>query len=140
MGKSDSLTNPVNFRFLISTSCCHEQHQQGSPVFIVIWLPLRVTPDTPRVHLSVMVVIVRINAPVFPFSGQGRQLCPAFSRLHPGSLSLRPTGLLDSPWEPLSGNLALLVTLCTSLKLRGELPNSHGRTLTDKSYVLHGIP
>jgi hypothetical protein len=22
----------------------------------------------------------------------------------------------------------------------GELPNSHGRTLTDKSYVLHGIP
>ncbi len=22
----------------------------------------------------------------------------------------------------------------------GELPNSHGRTLTDKSYVLHAIP
>jgi hypothetical protein len=22
----------------------------------------------------------------------------------------------------------------------GELPNSHGRTLPDKSYVLHGIP
>jgi hypothetical protein len=22
----------------------------------------------------------------------------------------------------------------------GERPNSHGRTLTDKSYVLHGIP
>jgi rare lipoprotein A len=22
----------------------------------------------------------------------------------------------------------------------GELPNSHDRTLTDKSYVLHGIP
>jgi hypothetical protein len=21
----------------------------------------------------------------------------------------------------------------------GELPNSHGRTLTDKSYVMHGI-
>jgi hypothetical protein len=40
----------------------------------------------------------------------------------------------------LSGNLMLQVTLCTSLKLRGELPNSHGRTSTDKSYVLHGIP
>jgi hypothetical protein len=22
----------------------------------------------------------------------------------------------------------------------GELPNSHGRTSTDKSYVLHGMP
>jgi hypothetical protein len=48
--------------------------------------------------------------------------------------------LLDSLLEPLSGNLMLQVTLCTSLKLRGELPNSHGRTSTDKSYVLHGIP
>src|SRR4030042_1231007 len=50
-----------------------------------------------------------------------------FSRLHPGSLALQPTGLLDSPKEPLSGNLMLQVTLYTSLKLRGrttELPRS----------------
>ncbi len=61
-------------------------------------------------------------------------------KLHPGSLALRPAGLLDSPKEPLSGNLVLQVTLHTSLQLRAELPNSHGRTLTDKSYVLRGIP
>jgi len=50
------------------------QHRQGSPVFILVWLPLRVTPVTPGVHLSVMVVFVRIDAPVFPSVGQGRQL------------------------------------------------------------------
>ena len=45
-----------------------------SPVFIVAWLPLRVTPITPEAHLSVLVVIVRINATVFPTVGKGRQL------------------------------------------------------------------
>ena len=50
------------------------QHRQGSPVFIVVWLPLRVTPVTPGVHLSVAVVFVKIDAPVFPFVGEGRQL------------------------------------------------------------------
>ncbi len=84
-----------------------DRHPHGSPVFILIWLPLRITPDTPRVHLSVMVVFVKINVPVFPFTGQGRQLWPAFSRLHIGSLQLRPAGLLDSLSEPLSGNSAL---------------------------------
>jgi len=34
------------------------QHRQGSPVFILVWLPLRVTPVTPEVHLSFMVVFV----------------------------------------------------------------------------------
>ena len=42
------------------------------------------------------------------------------SRLHLGSLTLRPAGLLDSLKEPLSGNLMLQVTLNTSLKLRGR--------------------
>ena len=49
-------------------------HRQGSPVFILVWLPLRVTPVTPEVHLSVLVVMVRIDAPVFPCVGEGRQL------------------------------------------------------------------
>ena len=78
MSKSDSLADLVELRSLIPTSCCPEQHRQGSPVFIVIWLPLRVTPVTPGVHLSVMVVFVRIDAAVFPFVGEGRQLHCAF--------------------------------------------------------------
>ena len=103
------------------------QHRQGSPVFIVVWLPLRVTPVTTEVHLSVLAVMVRIDAPVFPLVGRGRQLHCHFSRLHLGSLALRPAGLLGSLTEPLSGNLMLQVTLYTSLKLRGrttELPRS----------------
>ena len=50
------------------------RHRQGSPVFIVVWLPLRVTPVTPEAHLSVLVVFVRIDASVFPLVGRGRQL------------------------------------------------------------------
>jgi len=78
MSKSDSLADLVKLRSLISTSCRPERHRQGSPVFIVIWLPLRVTPVTPGVHLSVMVVMVRIDAAVFPNVGEGRQLHCAF--------------------------------------------------------------
>jgi len=74
MGKSDSLADPVKFRFLISTGCSPVEHRQGSPAFIVVWLPLRVTPVTPEAHLSVLVVFVRIDAPVFPFVEEGRQL------------------------------------------------------------------
>ena len=74
MGKSDSLADLVKFRLLISTGCPPDEHRQGPPVFIVVWLPLRVTPVTPGVHLSVAVVFVRIDAPVFPFVGEGRQL------------------------------------------------------------------
>ena len=74
MGKSDSLADPVKLRFLIFTSCPPEEHRQGSPAFIVVWLPLRVTPVTPEAHLSVVAVFVRIDAPVFPNVGEGRQL------------------------------------------------------------------
>ena len=74
MGNSDSLADPVKFRFLISTGCPPDEHRQGSPAFIVVWLPLRVTPVTPGVHLSVMAVFVKIDAPVFPNVGEGRQL------------------------------------------------------------------
>jgi len=78
MGNSDSLADPVEFRLLISTGCPPEEHQQGPPVFIIVWLPLRVTPVTPETHLSVLAVIVRIDAAVFPFVGEGRQLHCAF--------------------------------------------------------------
>ena len=125
------LANPTplptrwNFVSLYLPVCRPERHRQGSPMFILIWLPLRVTPVTPGVHLSVVVVFVRIDVPVFPNVGEGRQLRFWVSRLPIGSLSLRPADLLSSLSEPLSGNLALQVTLCTSLKLHGrttELP------------------
>ena len=50
------------------------QHRQGSPAFIVVWLPLRATPVTPGVHLSVTVVMVKIDASVFSCVGKDRQL------------------------------------------------------------------
>src|SRR5512136_517294 len=78
MSKSDFRADPVKFRLLISTGCPPDGHRQGPPVFIIVWLPLRVTPVTPEAHLSVMAVIVRIDAPVFPFVGEGRQLHCAF--------------------------------------------------------------
>ncbi len=59
----------------------------------------------PEVHLSVVVVFVRIDAPLYPSVGQGRQLHCHFSRLRLGSLSLQPAGLLDSLKEPLLGKL-----------------------------------
>ena len=74
MSNSESLTDPVKLRFLISTGCPPVEHRQGSPVFILVWLPLRVTPITPGVHPSVVAVFVRIDASVFPLVGQGRQL------------------------------------------------------------------
>ena len=140
MGNSDSLANPVKFRFLISTGCPPDEHRQGSPAFIVVWLPLRVTPVTPGVHLSVMAVFVKIDAPVFPNVGEGRQLHCEFR----GYIQVRSRcdpQVCSAPLRSLRlGNLVLQVTPYTSLKLRGQLPNSHGRTLTDKSYVLHGMP
>jgi hypothetical protein len=78
MSQSDSLADPVKFRLLISTGCPPNEHRQGSPAFIIVWLPLRVTPVTPEAHLSVLTVFVRIDAPVFPFVGEGRQLHCAF--------------------------------------------------------------
>jgi hypothetical protein len=74
MGNSESLADPVNFRLLISTGYPPVGHRSGPPVFIVVRLPLRVTPVTPEAHLSVLAVRVRIDAAVFPFVGEGRQL------------------------------------------------------------------
>jgi hypothetical protein len=49
--------------------------------------------------------------------GSTTPLC--ISRLHLGSLALRPAGLLNSLKEPLSGNSVLQVTFYNSLQLRG---------------------
>ena len=60
-----------------------------------------------------------------PLCRRGSTTPSCVSRLHLGSLTLRPAGLLDSLKEPLSENLMLQVTLNTSLQLRGrttELP------------------
>jgi len=78
MGNSDSLANLVKLRFLIFTGCPPVELRQGSPVFILVWLPLRVTPITPEVHLSVLVVFVKIDATVFPLPLRGRQLHRVF--------------------------------------------------------------
>ena len=121
MGNSDSLADPVNFRFLISTGCpnfLRTSARVSRAVFI--WLPLRVTLVTPRVHLSVMTIIVRTDVSAFHLRVWCRQLYLAFSRLLVGSLSLQPAGLLDSLSEPLSGNLVFRITLYTSLKLCGR--------------------
>ena len=62
-----------------------------------------------------------------PLCRRGSTTPSCVSRLHLGSLTLRPAGLLDSLKEPLSENLMLQVTLNTSLQLRGrttELPRS----------------
>jgi len=130
----------MKFRSLISISCCPEQHRQGSPVFIIIWLPLRVAPITPEVHLSVTVVIVRIDASVFPLVGEGRQLHCAFRGYMWVRFRYDPR-VCSAPFRSLCQE-----TQCFRLPLTppssyvGELPNSHGRTSTDKSYVLHSMP
>ncbi len=74
MSKSDSPADPAKFRFLISAGCPPNEHRQEPPAFILVWLPLRVTPVTPEAHLPVLAVFVRIDAPVFPLVGEGRQL------------------------------------------------------------------
>ena len=67
MGKSDSLTDPVELRFL---PYIHQlllcSIDKGLPCYPV-WLPLRVAPGTPEVHLSVLAVFVKIDASAFPY-------------------------------------------------------------------------
>jgi hypothetical protein len=75
MGNSDSLTDPMEFRsplyppvIPILLDIC-----KGLPCYPV-WLPLRVDPATPGVHLSVLAVFVRIDAPAFLMLIESRQL------------------------------------------------------------------
>ena len=127
MGNPDSLADPVKFRSLISTGCPPNEHRQGSPMFIIVWLPLRVTPCYPGSPSIGSGSFRRDRCSGLPLCRRGSTTPLCISRLHPGSLTLRPAGLLSSLTEPLSGNLVLQVTLYTSLKLRGrtaELPRS----------------
>jgi len=60
-----------------------------------------------------------------PLCRRGSTTPSYVSRLHIGSLTLRPAGLLSSLTEPLSGNSMIQVTPYTSLQLHGrttELP------------------
>jgi hypothetical protein len=69
-------------------------------MFIVVWLPLRVTPVNPEVHLSVLVIIVRIDAPVLPCVGGGRQLHCNF-RGHIRVLSRCDPQICSTPYRSL---------------------------------------
>jgi len=83
------------------------------------WLPLRVTPATPEVHLLPTLVIVHNRCISLPLTSRGSAASLIITRLPIGSLSLQPAGLLGPLNEPLSGNLVLRVTPCTSLSLHG---------------------
>jgi hypothetical protein len=140
MGNSDSLTDLMEFRSpLYPLVATLHSIDKGLPCFSA-WLPLRVTPATPGVHLSPMAVFLKIGVPAFPQRPQSRQLHCSLTRLPIGSLSLQPAGLLSLAWQDLCQE-----TLCFGLPLTppssyvGELPNSHDRTLTDKSYGIQGI-
>ena len=144
MRNSDSLANPVKFRLLISTSCPPNERRQGPPAFIIVWLPLRVTPVTPEAHLSVLAVIVRIDAPVFPFVGEGRQLHCAFRGYIQVRLRCDPQ-VCSTRNRVCSAHLLNLCqrTQCFRLPFTppscyvGELPNSYGWALTNWSYDIH---
>ena len=126
MGNSDSLYSPVKLRFLISTGCLCKHHR-GSPVLPRMASPAchPCYPGSPSVCFGSCCLRQTYQpSPNVHRVGDSDYL---FTRLHVGSLSLQPAGLLDSLKEPLSGNLMLQVTLNTSLKLRGrttELPPS----------------
>ena len=67
------------------------------------------------------------RCPSLPLTSIGSATPSSITRLHIGSLTLQPAGLLDSLTEPLSGNSVFQVTLNTSLQLRGrtaEFPRS----------------
>ena len=113
--------------------------RKGLPCYPT-WLPLRVTPATPGVHPPFMAVFFRIRCSSLPLLTTG-SATPSlsheatyrfafaatrrFARLTYMSLCQR-TQRFRLPLTPPSSYM-------------GELPNSHGRTLTDKSCVLHGI-
>src|SRR5512143_3463510 len=73
MGNSDSLTDPMEFRSLISIRCCPVQHLQGPPVLPHMASPA-CRPCYPGVHLSVLAVFVRTGTPAFLCKSESRQL------------------------------------------------------------------
>ena len=126
MGNSDSLADPVKLRFLYPPVAALAASTRVSRVHSRIASPAchPCYPGSPSIG-SGSYRQDRCSGLPPCRTGSTTPLC--FSRLHLGSLTLRPAGLLDSPKEPLSENLVLQVTLFTSLKLRGrttELPRS----------------
>jgi len=126
MGNSDSLTDRVKFRLLISTRCCPARHLKGPPVLSLMTSPAchPCYPGSPSVGSG---SFRQDRCPSLPLTSTGSATPSSITRLHVGSLTLQPAGLLDSLTEPLSENSVLQVTLNTSLQLRGrtaEFPRS----------------
>jgi len=137
MGKSDSLADPVKFRSYIHLlpSC---------------WASTRVS----RVHCRMAAPACHPCYPGSPSIGsgsyrqdrcyglplriRGRQLHCVF-RGYIWVRSRCDPQVCSTPKGAFVRELNASGYLNTSLQLHGELPNSHDRTLTDKSYVLHGI-
>ena len=102
------------------------QHRQGPPVLSLMTSPAchPCYPGSPSIGYCSYRQDRCAGLPLFK---RGSTTPLVFSRLHVGSLTLQPAGLLDSLTEPLSGNSVFQVTLNTSLQLRGrtaEFPRS----------------
>jgi len=108
----------VELRFLISISCPYNRHRTGPPV-----LPRMASPACHPCHPESLSVgsgsCCQDRHTSLPLTSRGSATPLLITRLRLGSLSLQPAGLLGSPNEPLSGNLMLQVTPCTSLMLHG---------------------
>ena len=116
MGNSDSLTDRVKFRLLISTRC----RSCTAPVRASRAIPHDfpcVSPLLPRKLICRFWQFSSGQMPSLPLTSTGSAIPSSITRLHVGSLTLQPAGLLDSLTEPLSENSVLQVTLNTSLQL-----------------------
>ena len=118
MGNSDSRTDPTELGFLISIGYPLKASVRASRVHCRMASPACHPwhPGSPSIGYGSYCQDRCFGLPL-SVKGSATPLC--ISRLHPGSLALRPAGLLSSLSEPLSGNLALQVTLNPSLKLYG---------------------
>ena len=127
MGNSDSLTDPMKLRSPLYPPVAVPAYKQAG-----CSASARVSRATPYGFPCVSTLIPReviyrlwqlllgqMHRPSSNYQRVGTSNF-IFTRLHVGSLSLRPAGLLASLNETLSGNLMLQVTLYTSLALRGR--------------------
>jgi hypothetical protein len=120
MGNSDSRTDRVKLRFLISTRCPLKASVRASRVHCRMASPAchPCYPGSPSIGYG---SFRQDRCTSLPLSMRGSTTPLRISRLHPGSLALRPAGLLSSLSEPLSGNSVFQVTPHTSLKLCGRI-------------------
>jgi hypothetical protein len=126
LGYKRYYADPVKLRFLISTSCRSRSIDKGLPRSLSYGCPCvsPLLPGSPSIGSG---SFRQDRCSGLPHCRKGSTTPLCVSRLHLGSLALRPAGLLDSLKEPLSGNSMLQVTLYTSLQLHGrttELPPS----------------